>query len=160
MTIPPDRKITTLCYIRGEGRILLLYRNKKEHDENDGKWIGVGGKLEPGESPEECLVREVREETGLTLCSWRFRGIITFVSDRYGTEYMLLYEGGRYTGELRTDCEEGELRWVDVTRLFSLPMWEGDRCFLEPMMENPEKMIFLKLVYQGDSLVRKEGGTD
>ena len=145
-------KITTLCYIFDKNKVLMLFRNKKEQDENEGKWIGVGGKLEAGESPEECLLREVGEETGLTLTSYVFRGIITFVSDRFEDEYMLLYEGRSFTGTLREDCPEGELRWTDREKVLQLPMWEGDRLFLEPFFQG-EDLIFMKLVYKGDSLV-------
>ena len=148
-------KITTLCYIRKAGKVLMLYRNKHKEDINAGKWIGVGGKIEPGESPDACLKREVREETGLTLTGFRFRGIITFVSDTAEDEYMVLYEGLDFNGELNRDCAEGELRWIPENDIFSLSLWEGDRLFLEPFFGG-DALIFLKLVYQGDQLVYVE----
>jgi len=146
--------LTTLCYIRSEDgeRYLMLRRDKKAHDLNEGKWIGVGGKLEPGESPTECLLREVREETGLTLTEWEFKGIITFINDRWGDEYMLLYEGTRFEGEL-TDCSEGTLEWIERGRILDLPLWEGDRAFLTPMLEG-QPSIHVKLIYEDDRLVQ------
>lgn len=142
-------KITTLCYIANENKTLMLYRNKKENDENAGKWVGIGGKLEDGESPEDCLVREVREETGLTLESYRFRGIVTFVSDEWGTEYMCLYTATA-RGDI-SDCNEGHLEWIENARLDSLPMWEGDRVFFDLIRKN-EPFFSLKLVYRGEKL--------
>ncbi len=142
---------TTLCYIERGGEYLMLNRNKKENDENEGKWIGVGGKFEPGESPEECLLREVYEETGLTLRSWRFRGIVTFVSDEWGTEYMHLFTSSDYTGALKA-CDEGELAWVDKRDLLSLPLWEGDKIFLRLLSEDAP-FFSLKLCYRADTLV-------
>ena len=153
MTEKSGAKLTTLCYIRREDHILMLFRNKKEQDENEGKWIGVGGKVEPGESPDECVRREVAEETGLMPEEWRFRGIITFVSDLYGTEYMILYDAVSSAGEIDADCVEGELRWILKDDVPALPMWEGDRVFL-PRLLNSDELIFLKLVYEGDRLVR------
>ena len=143
-------RITTLCYITHGEKTLMLHRTKKESDENAGKWIGIGGHLEEGESPEDCLVREVREETGLTLTSFSFRGLVTFVSDEWGTEYMCLFSGVSDTEEI-TDCEEGELRWIETEKLGELPMWEGDRIFLKLLDEN-RPFFDLSLVYQGDSL--------
>ena len=107
-----DRNLTTLCYIEKDDRYLMLHRVKKEHDINKDKWIGIGGHLEEDETPEECLLREVREETGLTLTDWEFRGIITFMSDQFHTEYMFLYTSRSFCGEL-ADCDEGVLEWVD-----------------------------------------------
>ena len=155
-------KLTSLCYLEEKGRYLLLHRNKKAHDENQGKWIGVGGKFLPAESPEECLLREVKEETGLLLTHWRFRGLVTFVAvDRRGElewgEYMHLFTADRWQGEL-TSCDEGELAWVEKERLPQLPMWAGDRVFLSLLAE--ERPFFsLKLVYQGEELrqVRLDG---
>ena len=100
----------------------MLHRVKKEHDENEGKWIGVGGKFEQGESPEECMQREMLEETGLTAVSWRYRGIVTFVSDEWGTEYMHLFTVSDFTGTMRPDCDEGELRWIDKEKIGALPL--------------------------------------
>lgn len=144
-------KLTTLCYIQKEGKTLLLHRVKKENDENEGKWIGVGGKLEAGESPEDCVVREAKEETGLTLLAPRLRGIITFVSDLYGTEYMFLFTCDSFTGELADSCDEGELCWVDNGDFGTLPMWEGDRVFL-PLLDSADGFFSLKLTYRGDCL--------
>lgn len=141
---------TTLCYIEQDGSYLLLHRTKKEHDFNKDKWIGVGGKFEDKESPEECLLREVKEETGLTLLSWRWRGIVTFVSDEYPTEYMYLYTSSGFTGEM-TDCDEGELEWVPVPEVFRLPLWPGDRIFLR-LIQDDEPFFSLKLCYSGSRL--------
>ena len=112
---------TTLCYIEKDGCYLLLHRVKKEHDINHDKWIGVGGGFENGESPEDCLLREVREETGLTLTSYSLRGVITFVTDCQESEYMFLYTADGFSGEL-TDCEEGTLEWVPKSRIYDLPI--------------------------------------
>ena len=122
-------KNTSLCYIERDGCYLMLHRTKKVNDENHDKWIGVGGKFEEGESPEECMLREVQEDTGLTLTAWRYRGIVTFVSDEWGGEYMHLFTADGYTGQLKS-CDEGELEWVEKRRLLSLPIWEGDKIFL------------------------------
>ena len=145
-------KNTTLCYIRRGDEVLLLHRIKKEHDENEGKWIGVGGKLEEGESPDECLLREVREETGLRLTSWRYRGIVTFVSDRWEGEYMHLFTAEGFEGEL-APCDEGELVWVPRAQIPELPQWEGDRIFLR-FLEEDRPFFSLKLCYEGDRLTR------
>lgn len=144
--------LTTLCYLEQNGCYLMLHRTKKEKDINKDKWIGIGGHLEEGESPEECLVREMREEIGVTPVSPKLRGIITFVSDRYGTEYMFLYSAEAYQGELSSDCPEGELQWVEKDRISSLPLWEGDKIFLRLMSEN-HPFFSLKLSYKGDNLV-------
>ncbi len=144
-------KQTTLCYLERGGAYLMLHRVKKEHDENGGKWIGIGGKFEDRESPEDCLLREVREETGLQLTAWRYCGIITFVSDVWPTEYMHLFHSDAFTGTLRA-CDEGELEWVDKSRLDALAQWEGDRIFLS-LMEQRRPFFSLKLVYEGDRLL-------
>ena len=144
--------LSTLCYLEQNCCYLMLHRTKKEKDINKDKWIGIGGHLEEGESPEECLVREMREETGVTPLSPKLRGIITFVSDRYGTEYMFLYSAEAYQGELISDCPEGDLQWVEKDRISSLPLWEGDKIFLRLMSEN-HPFFSLKLSYQGDNLV-------
>ncbi len=130
---------------------LMLHRVKKAVDENKDKWIGIGGKFEEGESPEDCVLREVREETGLTLRSWRYRGIVTFVSDRWGTEYMHLFTSDDFCGEIKTECGEGELAWIDKNRLLSMPIWEGDRIFLR-LLDSDEPFFSLKLRYVGDEL--------
>lgn len=146
---------TTLCYLERDDRYLMLHRIKKQEDLNRDKWIGIGGKFEEGESPEDCLLREVREETGLTLDSWRYCGIVTFVSDEWGTEYMHLFHSEMFHGTLK-DCDEGALEWVDKTALASLPdQWEGDRIFLK-LMEDKTPFFSLKLCYRGDVLTDAE----
>ena len=120
--------LTTLCYMEKGNQYLMLHRVKKEHDINKDKWIGVGGKFEDKESPEDCLLREVREETGLTLTSWKFRGIITFVTDRYETEFMHLYTADGWEGEM-IECNEGNLEWLEKKEVFNLKVWEGDKIF-------------------------------
>ena len=144
-------KLTTLCYIRKNDRYLMLYRNRKKKDENAGKWIGVGGKVKEGESPDDCLLREVFEETSLKLTSYRYKGLITFVSDIYETEYMFLYEGISWTGELSEDCDEGSLAWIPFDEIMDLPLWEGDRLFLPELISGKED-IRMRLVYEGDTL--------
>ncbi|HAE81205.1 MAG TPA: DNA mismatch repair protein MutT [Lachnoclostridium sp.] len=145
--------LSTLCYIEQNGCYLMLHRVKKEHDINAGKWIGVGGKFEADESPEECVLREVKEETGLVLTSWRFRGLVTFISARGESEYMSLFTADGFTGEL-TECSEGVLRWVDKREVKNLRLWEGDRIFLA-LLEEERPFFSLKLVYdENDSLVR------
>lgn len=142
---------TTLCYIyNNQGQTLLLHRIKKENDLNKDKWIGVGGGFEDKESPEDCLLREVWEETGLTLTAYRYRGIITFVSDCWETEYMHLFTADGFTGTLK-DCDEGVLEWVDNDRVPQLPTWEGDRLFLR-LLAQDVPFFSLKLVYRGDTL--------
>ena len=144
--------LTTLCYIEKGDQYLMLHRVKKEHDINKDKWIGVGGKFEDKESPEDCLFREVREETGLTLTSWKFRGIITFVTDRYETEFMHLYTADDWEGEM-IECNEGNLEWLDKKEVFNLKVWEGDKIFLRLLNERTD-FFSLKLVYDGhDKLV-------
>lgn len=141
---------TTLCYIRRGNQYLMLHRVKKEQDLNHDKWIGIGGKFEDKESPEECLLREVREETGLTLTSYQYRGIVTFVSDQWPTEYMHLFTADAFQGELIL-CDEGDLEWVDRDAVLNLPSWEGDRIFLRLLAENAP-FFSLKLEYQGERL--------
>ncbi len=145
-----DTKLTTLCYMERGEEYLLLHRTKKEGDENRDKWIGVGGKFEPGESPEDCLLREVREETGFTLTDWRFRGLVTFVSDVWPCEYMHLFTASGWTGEPKP-CDEGELAWIGKKELFDLTLWQGDRIFLQLLEENAP-FFSLKLVYRGETL--------
>lgn len=142
--------LTTLCYIEQDNKYLMLHRIKKEVDVNKDKWIGVGGHFEQDESPEECLLREVKEETGLTLLSWKFRGLITFVCDGWNTEYMCLYTADSFEGDL-TDCEEGELVWVPKEDVFQLQLWEGDKIFFQ-LLEERQDFFSMKLVYQGDTL--------
>ena len=144
-------KNTTLCYIENErGDYLMLHRVKKENDCNRDKWIGVGGKFEDGESPEECVLRETLEETGLTLTDWRYRGIVPFVSDRWETEYMHLFTATGWTGRLH-ECDEGVLEWVSREQFRGLPQWEGDRIFLR-LIEEDAPFFSLKLRYEGEHL--------
>ena len=143
-------KTTSLCYLEQNGCYLLLHRVKKEQDDNRGKWIGIGGKFEDGESPEECMLREVKEETGLTVKEYRYRGIITFVSSVCPTEYMHLFTATAWSGEL-ADCDEGELAWVKKAELERLPMWEGDRVFLD-LLNREIPFFSLKLTYAGEHL--------
>ena len=143
-------KNTTLCYIERDGAYLLLHRVKKEHDENRDKWIGIGGHFEENESPEDCVLREAREETGLELRSPRYCGIITFVSDRWEGEYMHLFHAEAFSGSLR-DCDEGVLDWVPKEQVRSLPQWTGDRICLD-LMERRVPFFSLKLRYQGEIL--------
>lgn len=142
---------TTLCYIENEDSYLMLHRVKKEKDINKDKWIGVGGHFEDGESPEECLLREVREETGLKLTSFRLRGIVTFSTDIYPTEYMFLYTADGYEGEI-TECNEGNLEWVKKREVYNLPIWEGDKVFFR-LLEEEAPVFSLKLRYEDGCLV-------
>lgn len=142
---------TTLCYIRRGEDYLMLHRIKKEHDLNRDKWIGIGGKFEDKESPEDCLLREVREETGLTLTHYRYRGIITFVSDRWPTEYMHLFTADGFSGALK-ECDEGVLEWLPRGRLLELPHWEGDAIFLKLIEDDGQPFFSLKLRYEGETL--------
>lgn len=143
---------TTLCYIEKDGKYLMLHRIKKQNDLNQDKWIGIGGKFEDRESPEQCVRREVLEETGLTLNACNYRGIITFVSDKWPTEYMHLFTSSDYVGEIK-ECDEGVLEWVEKQKIFSLPLWQGDKIFLK-LIENPDTLFFsLRLEYKGDTLI-------
>ena len=143
-------KMTTLCYLERGDEYLMLHRTKKVNDENHDKWIGVGGKFEAGESPEDCMRREIFEETGLTVTDYRYRGIVTFVSDIYETEYMHLFTVTDWTGEAR-ECDEGELAWIKKQKLFDLTLWQGDRIFLRLLQEDAP-FFSLKLTYKGDEL--------
>lgn len=142
---------TTLCYIAQGEDYLMLHRVKKENDLNHDKWIGIGGKFEDKESPEDCVVREVLEETDLTLTSYRYRGLVTFVSDRWPTEYMHLFTADRFTGTLK-ECDEGVLEWIPRRRLLELPHWEGDAIFLDLIDREDTPFFSLKLCYRGDQL--------
>ena len=143
---------TTLCYIQRDGHYLMLHRIKKSQDPNQGKWIGIGGGIEPGETSQQCLLREVWEETGLKLLRWKKRGIVDFVSDLWPDERMHLYTADRFSGQLR-DCDEGVLKWVPQEAVLDLSLWEGDRIFLKLLrQELPE--FHLRLEYQGDALAR------
>lgn len=145
------RNLTTLCYIEQDDCYLMMHRIKKEKDINKDKWVGVGGHFESGESPEECLLREVLEETGLTLTDWKLHGVITFISGVCEPEYMFLYTSNEYTGEL-TDCNEGTLEWIKKSDVYQLPIWEGDKIFFR-LLEETTAFFSLKLRYNGAQLV-------
>ncbi len=147
-----EGNITTLCYIEKDDKYLMLHRIKKENDVNKDKWIGVGGHFEEGESPEDCLLREVYEETGLKLTEYKVRGHITFVSNEWGTEYMWLFTASAYEGEIKS-CDEGELCWVSKAAVYELPIWEGDKIFFE-LLETEQSFFTLKLIYEGEKLVK------
>jgi len=136
---------TTLCYVTQGDKVLMLHRVKKENDLNKDKWIGIGGKFEGSETPDECLLREAREETGLTLTSWRCRGVVTFLSQRWGGEYMYLFTADGFEGELK-ECDEGDLQWVSREFLDRLPKWEGDKIFLDLLWQDAP-FFLLKLRY-------------
>ena len=144
------RNLTTLCYIERDGAYLMMHRVKKERDINKDKWIGVGGHFEEGESPEECLLREVTEETGLTLTDYRLRGVITFIADAYPVEYMFLYTAEGFEGIMHA-CDEGNLEWVPKGKVNELPIWEGDKIFFQ-LLEERQDFFSLKLRYEGDTL--------
>ena len=141
---------TTLCYIEQDGKYLMLHRVKKKNDINHDKWIGIGGKFEELESPEDCLLREAKEETGLTLTRWRYRGIVTFVAEK-DPQFMHLFTADGFEGQIKT-CEEGNLEWIEKEKLLELPIWEGDKIFLR-LLDEDAPFFSLKLVYEGDTLM-------
>lgn len=145
--------LTTLCYLIKDNKYLMLHRTKKEHDINAGKYIGVGGHVEEGESPLDCIKREVKEETGLTLNTAKTRGYITFVMGDE-TEHAILFTSDDFSGEITESCSEGELTWVDIDKVMDLNLWEGDKTFLKILMtqDQEEKCEFfsIKLVYDCD----------
>ena len=143
-------KNTTLCYITRGNDVLMLHRVKKKNDLNQDKWIGVGGKFEGEETPDECLLREAREETGLNLTSWRCRALVTFLSDVWEGEYMYLFTADGFEGTLK-ECDEGDLQWVSREFLDALPKWEGDKIFLELLWQDAP-FFLLKLRYEGEHL--------
>lgn len=147
-------ELTTLCYIEQDEKYLMLHRVSKKNDVNRDKWIGVGGHFERGESPEDCLLREVKEETGLTLTSYRFRGILTFIFNGNESEYICLYTADGFEGEL-TECNEGTLEWVHKKEICNLNLWEGDEIFFD-LLEKDASFFSMKLVYQGDKLIECE----
>lgn len=142
---------TTLCHIENNGKYLMLHRIKKENDLNHDKWVGIGGKFEDKESPEECNAREVFEETGLMVGKCRYCGVVTFVSDVWETEYMHIFYTTDFKGELK-ECDEGVLEWVEIQKLYTLPIWEGDKIFFR-LIEQNVPFFSLKLEYVGDKLV-------
>ena len=146
-------KNTSLCYIFDGDKVLLLHKTRK-CDGNFDKWLGVGGKFLENESPFDCVLREAKEETGLQLCEPRYRGIITFVSDRWESEQMHLFTCDRYEGEL-SECDEGELLFLEKEKMLSLPHWEGDKIFLELILKDAP-FFCLKLEYEGEKLVSNE----
>ena len=143
---------TTLCYITKGSQVLMLHRVKKKNDLNHDKWIGIGGKFEGEESPDECLLREAREETGLTLTSWKCRGVVTFLTENPGEgEFMYLFTADGFEGELK-ECNEGDLQWVEREFISELPQWEGDKIFLEQLW-NDAPFFLLKLRYDHGKLM-------
>lgn len=138
-------RITTLCYIQRDDCYLMLHRTKKAQDENEGKWIGVGGHLEENESPDDCVIREAREETGLRLRDLKLRGVLTFILPDWGNELTFLYTA-KAEGKALRDCAEGELKWIPKSEILDLPLWEGDRAFL-PLLETREDCFSMKLTY-------------
>lgn len=145
------RNLSTLCYIEKDGKYLMMHRIKKTNDINQGKWIGVGGHFEQDETPEECLLREVKEETGFTLLDFRLRGILTFLADDFPAEYIFLYTANQFNGE-QVQCDEGVLEWIKKEDISSLALWEGDRVFFH-LLDTTENVFSLKLRYEGDRLV-------
>ncbi len=149
-----NMELTTLCYIEKDDSYLMLHRVSKKKDVNKDKWIGVGGHFESGESPEDCLLREVKEETGLTLTSYRFRGILTFLFNENEAEYICLYTADDFEGEIKS-CDEGTLEWIPKSRISELNLWEGDKLFFT-LLDRNEPFFSMKLVYQGDTLIECE----
>ena len=147
----PKVQMTTLGYIETRESYLMLHRVKKEQDVNEGKWIGIGGKFEYGESPEDCMIREAKEETGLAVTSMKFRGILTFICDKQDPEYICLYTIDGFSGQLK-ECDEGELLWVPKDEIFGLNLWEGDRIFFD-LLQKDVPFFSLKLCYEGDQLL-------
>ncbi len=144
--------MTSLCYLERDGKYLMLHRTKKKNDPNHDKWVGIGGKFEIAESPEDCMLREVWEETGFTVTDFQYRGIVTFVNGVGACEYMHLFLCTDWAGT-PIECTEGELAWIDKHELLKLPMWEGDRIFLE-LLSKPCPFFSLKLTYDGDRLMQ------
>lgn len=143
---------TTLIYIQENDNYLMLHRTKKKNDQSHDKWLGVGGKFDKDESPDECILREVKEETGLTLTSYQLRGVMTFVSDIWETEYMFIYTADEFEGEL-AECSEGDLQWIKKTEVMNLKLWEGDKIFLKKLIDG-DGFFTVKMEYEGEKLVK------
>lgn len=143
--------LSTICYIEKEGKYLMLHRTKKKNDINKEKWLGIGGKFVDKESPEECIIREVKEETGLILNSVSLRGILTFINTICETEYIFVFTSNNFTGNL-IECNEGDLQWVDKEKVTSLNLWEGDKIFIEKIKEE-SPFFTIKYIYDGDTLL-------
>ena len=144
--------LSTLCYIEKDNQYLMLHRTKKKNDINKDKWIGIGGKFEENESPEECVTREVKEGTGLNLKSYQLRCIVTYVSTNWETEYMYVFTSNEFTGDI-IECNEGELQWINKNEVTKLNTWEGDKIFIEKMQKD-SNFFTVKCEYDGDSLLR------
>lgn len=144
--------ITTLCYIEEDDKYLMLYRNKKKDDLNEGKWIGIGGKIEDNETPLECVVREIKEETGLNAIDPVLQGLVSFSYNDNESEYMYLYTCKDFTGNVLDNCNEGELKWINKSDILSLSLWEGDRIFL-PLLDKKSDIFYLTLRYLDDNLI-------
>ncbi len=147
---------TVLCYLKKDNQYLFMLRNKEKNDLNEGKWIGIGGHIEPGETKEEALIREVKEETGFTINSFSYRGEILFINNDY-QEIMYIFTSDDFDGEM-IECDEGELSWIDKDKILDLNLWEGDRYFLKPLL-NSDKMIKMEMRYKDKQLVGVKGGT-
>ncbi len=144
--------LSTLCYIEKDGKYLMLHRTKKKDDINKDKWLGIGGKFEDGESPEECIIREVKEETGLTLNSYKLRCIVTYVSTNWETEYMYVFTSDDFIGKL-IECNEGDLQWIEKDKITELKTWEGDKIFVEKIKNN-DSFFTIKFNYDGEKLIK------
>ena len=145
-------KNTTLCYVEKNGKYLMIHRVKKVNDINKDKWVGVGGKFEERETPFDCIRREMLEETGLIPNKLNYRGLVTFISNEFGTEYMHLFHTDDFSGKLFEECTEGDLEWIDKDKITDLPLWEGDKIFLD-LIRQDVPFFSLKLVYEGSKLV-------
>ena len=146
-------RLTTLCYIEKEGSYLMMHRIKKQQDENAGKWIGIGGHLNEDETPEECIRREIREETGLEVDDLKLRGILTFILPAWGNELTFLYTASAKE-EVSKECAEGVLKWIPVDEVMDLPLWEGDRVFL-PLLKEEKDFFSMKLIYDEEGRLQQ-----
>ena len=143
-------RLTSIMYIEKDDSYLMIHRTKKENDQSHDKWLGIGGKFEMDESPDECILREVKEETNLDITDYRFRGVMTFLSDIWETEYMFIFTATGFEGELG-DCNEGELVWVKKEEIENLKIWEGDKLFLRKLKDD-SGFFSIKVRYEGDTL--------